>query len=474
MSEPQGWRLSIEQLANGYDKREFSPVEIVHELIGRIEEKQTILNCFISTCFDQALEGARKVTDELLRGERHSALAGIPIGVKDNIDIAGMQTTGGSTVVPDEVRSDSAECVQALDRAGAIIIGKLNMYELAFGDVNPKYGEVRNPWSLAYNCAASSSGPASAVAAGLVHGALGTDTGGSVRLPAAACGVVGIKPTYEMISRKGVLPVSDSLDGVGPIARTVTDVALLLEALSFRSEGTSAGRTGFIYQQKEIERGVRGMVIGVGQLHASEVIDPEVAAGVAKGIEILAKQGAILKSLDVPDYLSAREAMWTISGVEMAEYWGKRIFGSTSVSDEVRHLVSQGAATTGVDYVSARRFQRWLTEEYRRYFDQVDAIVMPVAPMTASLIGKTELDVGGVRESYMALLTRYCPVANVTGTPAVTVPCAISSQGLPIGIQIMSPWNADGTALRVARSIEREQGSQQWGVPREVFLGEAH
>jgi aspartyl-tRNA(Asn)/glutamyl-tRNA(Gln) amidotransferase subunit A len=461
MTAEQPWELSLDTLASRYRDRSLSPVEVVDSLLDRIERWRSPLNCFVEVDGDRAREAAVRARESLAKGgDGLPPLLGVPIAVKDNIDVLGWRTTGGSTVLDAAPRSASAPVVAGLQERGAIVIGKTNLYELAFGDVNPRFGEVRNPWDLRRNCSASSSGSACAVAARLAAGALGTDTGGSVRLPAAACGVVGVKPTRGLMSLRGVVTVSSTLDVVGPIARTVLDAAVLLEAMC-RGEGFRVARD-------ELVRGAQGLVIGVPRRQATEVLDPEVAAELERCCGLLERDGARLVAVDLPDYLVSREVMWTVSGAEMAEHWGREVLAGAGVSDGVRRIVAEATLIRAVDYLRAQRVRGAVTAAYEQLFREVDAVIMPVAPSPASSLADGVVDVGDLGESYMASLTRYCPVANVGGFPAVSVPTGRSAGGLPLSVQLVAGHHREGVALRAAATLERLGSDLRWTVPSAV------
>lgn len=455
------WELSIDDLATRYRERSLSPVEVMDSVLDRIDRWGSELNCFVVVDGDLAHGAALFAERALTSGaENLPPLLGVPIVVKDNIDVIGWPTTGASRVLDDGLRVSSAPVASRLQGHGAIVVGKTNMYELAFGDVNPQFGEVRNPWDLRRNCSASSSGSASAVAARLTAGALGTDTGGSVRLPAAACGVVGVKPTRGLLSMDGVVSVSDTLDVVGPIARTVLDAAILLEAMCCSH--------GFWVARDELARGAVGLTIGVPRSQPNEVFDPELAQEVERCRELLEGSGAKTVAVDLPNHLRSRDVMWTVSGVEMAEQWGSRVLASAHVSDGVRRIVSEARLIPAIEYVRAQRVREYITAEYNRLFRDVDLVLMPVASQPATVISDGAVDDGDLGESYMASLTRYCPVANVSGFPAVSVPTGLNAEGLPVSLQLMAAPHQEMVALRAAAGLERLASDLRAVVPTEV------
>jgi aspartyl-tRNA(Asn)/glutamyl-tRNA(Gln) amidotransferase subunit A len=337
--------------------------------------------------------------------------------------------------------------------------------ELAFGGVHPDFGETHNPWNLNRACGASSSGPAAAVAAGLAFGSLGTDTGGSIRLPAAACGLVGLKPTYGIVSRAGVLAAGYSLDHVGPLTRTVTDSALMLQALSGPDPADPGGsqRAAPSYLDG-IEDGVAGLRIGVPRKQASELIEPEMEQACNEAIATLERAGASLIEVELPDHLVSRSLMWALAATELAEAHRSRLRETPNdYSARVRDLIIQGAFLPATEYVHAQRVRQKLAMDYAEVMRQVDLLAMPVVPFPAWPIGAEEVTIGSSTESLMAALTRYCPPFNMTGQPAIAMPTGFDANGLPLSFQIAGRLHEDALVLRAARCHERET---QWRARR--------
>jgi len=437
--------------------RELTSAALTRLMLDRIARLNPTLNCFITVCADAAMAQAEALDRLLQSGLDLGPLHGVPVAVKDNMATAGVRTTAASRILADWVPDEDATVVQRLKQAGAVILGKTNLYEFAYGGVHEDYGETRNPWNLGRTCSASSSGPACAVAAGLAYASLGTDTGGSVRLPAAACGIVGHKPTYGLVSRAGVVPAGYSLDHVGPFARTVRDTALVLNAIAGPDPRDPAGsRRAAPDVASDLGRGIGGLVIGVPKRQPSELIDPQMHDAFVAALAVLEREGAALVELTLPDHLLSRTAMWAISASELAE--SHREYLRTRAQDyspTVRGLVRQGAFLPAVEYVHAHRVRQKIIADYKAVMRHVDVLAMPVVPLPAWPIGAEEVTVANVTENLMGSLTRYCPPFNITGQPAIAVPSGFDHEGLPLGFQIAGRWHEEAMVFRVARAYEQ-------------------
>jgi aspartyl-tRNA(Asn)/glutamyl-tRNA(Gln) amidotransferase subunit A len=451
---------SIEEVGRRLRAKQLTSAALTRLMLDRIARLNPTLNCFITVCGDSALRQAAALDQMLVAGVDLGPLHGVPVAIKDNMATAGIRTTAASRILADWVPTTDATVVQRLKQAGAVILGKTNLYEFAYGGVHPDYGETRNPWNLDRTCSASSSGPACVVAAGLAYASLGTDTGGSVRLPAAACGIVGHKPTYGLVSRAGVLAAGYSLDHVGPFARSVRDAALVLNAIAGPDEHDPAGtRRRAMDAAADLHRGVGGLAIGVPRAQASELIDPQMRDAYRAALAVLQGQGARLVEVELPDHLLSRTAMWAISASELAE--SHRDYLRTRPQDyspTVRGLIRQGAFLPAVEYVHAHRVRQKIIVQYQETMRRVDVIAMPVVPFPAWPIGAEEVTVDGVSENLMGSLTRYCPPFNITGQPAIAVPSGFDRDGLPLGFQIAGRWHDEATVFRVAYAYEQATG----------------
>jgi aspartyl-tRNA(Asn)/glutamyl-tRNA(Gln) amidotransferase subunit A len=459
--------LPLTEAAALIASRAISSVELTTLMLNRIEAFDPELNAFITVTHEAALAQARAMDDLTAAGITLGPLHGVPLAIKDNIATAGIRTTAASRVYAGWVPDRDATVVERLRGAGAVILGKLNLYELAFGGVHPDFGESRNPWKMDRACGASSSGPAAAVAAGLAYGTLGTDTGGSIRLPAAACGLVGLKATYGVVSRAGVVPAGYSLDHVGPLTRTVRDTAVMLQVLAGADARDPAGsqRPAPDYL-KDLDAGVQGLRVGVPKTQANELIDPAMRQACADALGVLETAGARLIDIEMPDHLLSRSLMWAIAATELAEaqrdYLRKR---PQDYSDGVRAAILQGAFLPATEYVHAQRVRQKLAQDYAAIMEHVDVIAMPVVPFPAWPIGADEVAIGNARENLMAGLTRYCPPFNISGQPAIALPAGFDAEGLPLSFQIAGRLHDDKLVLRAARAHERATGWHERRAP---------
>jgi aspartyl-tRNA(Asn)/glutamyl-tRNA(Gln) amidotransferase subunit A len=436
---------------------EITSAELTRTMLDRIDRLNPQLNCFITVVHEQAVRQAEGLDRLLAAGVDLGPLHGIPVAIKDNLATAGVRTTIGSRIFANWVPEKDAAVVRRVKEAGGVILGKLTMYEFAFGGWHDDYGpETRNPWDLTRACGASSNGPSSAVAAGLAYASLGTDTGGSVRLPAAACGLVGLKPTYGVVSRAGLAPGGYSLDHIGPLARNVRDATIMFAAIAGPDRGDPAGS----WERSpdylgDLDRGIDGLTVGVPETQASELIDPEMGQACEAAIKVLAKAGARVKKVKVPDHLLSRTLMWTIAASELAEAHRDHLRDRAGdYSPTVHGLIKQGAFIPATEYVRAQRVRQKILSDYEEVMRDVDLIAMPTVPFAAWNIGDEDIVVDGKTENLMACLTRYCPPFNITGQPAVALATGFDKAGLPLSFQIGGRWHEDALVMRAAAAYE--------------------
>ena len=441
---------SIAEIGRRYRSREVSPVEVVDALLERIHRLNPVLNAYL-TVLDRDLPAQAKTAERmLLRGDA-GALVGVPVSVKDNIATAGVRTTAGSRILADWVPQTDATCVANLRAAGALIAGKTNLFEFAFGEAHDDYGHVRNPWSLDRSTAGSSTGAASAVAAGLCFGAVATDTGGSIRVPAAFCGTVGLKPTYGRIATDGVVSTSWTMCHVGPITRTVEDASLVFATL-----------TGASAPWPPTASGIAGARLVVSRPQDGERIDAEVRAATDAACAALAEEGAQLDEVELPSLLLARDLLWAIASPEAADIHHDRL--ATRAADYhpvVRARLERGRSISAETYVRAQRVRRWLAEVVDALLAEADVLLLPVSPILPYALGARTVLVDGREEEVSQAVTRYTPLASVTGRPALAVPCGLSADGLPIGLQLVGHSGRDEELLRIGAAVERIVGWQE-------------
>jgi len=453
--------LSAAELGRRIARRELSPVEVVQELLRRIDRLDPGLNSFLSITAERALADARAAEAEIRSGVARGPLHGVPIALKDIFDTAGVRTTCGSKILAAHVPTVDAEVVARLRVAGTVLLGKLNLHEFAYGTTttNPHYGPCRNPWNPERVPGGSSGGSGAALAARLCPLSLGTDTGGSIRIPASVCGVVGLKPTFGRVSRRGVLPLAWSLDHVGPMARSVEDAALLLGAIAGHDPGDpwSAALPGADFA-RDLERGLDGMRVGIPGGFFFDGIEPEVERAVGAAIASLERIGARTVRVDWPHVEHAYSAFHGLLASEASAFHGPWMRGRPQdYGDQVRHALELGYFVPAVDYVNARRMQLLLRDELAAAFREADVIVTPSLPRTAPPIGEPMS-----REPDRAW-NRFLTPFNLTGAPAISVPCGFDRTGLPIGLQIAGRAFEEPTVLRAARAYERET---DWLAPR--------
>ncbi|GAA4994689.1 amidase family protein [Actinopolymorpha pittospori] len=435
-----------------------SSVDLTAAALERVEVDNPRLNAVVTLLADAALREAEAADQEIRAGRWRGPLHGIPVGVKDIIDTARIRTTVGSAIYRDRVPDADAEVVHRIREAGAVVIGKLHTHEFAYGPTGDAscFGPVRNPHDPQRMAGGSSGGSAVAVATGMCVAALGSDTGGSVRVPASLCGVVGMKPTFGRISRYGVFPLSWTLDHMGPLTRTVSDNAHVLGVLCGHDDRDPASvRRDAEDFTRELDLGVRGLTIGVPDDYYFDQLDPDVDRQVRAAIQTLEDLGALVKPVTVLGLAAIRDAHRTVISVEAYSVHRDRLEQHPDLFDAtVRQRLLDGGAVTGWDYAEALR----LLQESRRTFSdvlgEVDALATPSVAITAPTIGQVQTDAAGVEETVRWALTRLAVPMNVTGLPSLSVPCGVSRDGLPIGMQLSGPAWSEARLYRIGRALE--------------------
>ncbi len=450
--------LGASAAARAFAARTISPVELVRALLARAEALNPRINAYIRLDAEAALASARAAEAEIMAGGLRGPLHGVPVGIKDVIDVAGLPTTCHSRLRLDHVATEDAAAVATLRRAGAIIMGKLSTHEFAIGgpSFDLPFPPARNPWNLAHHPGGSSSGAGAGLAAGLFPVALGTDTGGSIRHPASACGVVGLKPTYGLVSRRGVFPLAFTCDHVGPMARSVADAALLLDCIAGHDPGDpGSAATPRTHYAAPLERGVRGLRIGyVRHFHARDLpADPEVAAALDLVAGALATEGAEVRDLKLPalgEFAAVNRVILSCEAWAVHAPWLRQRPGD--YGRLARRRLMAGAFYPAGDYVAAQRQRRQLIAAVEAALRGVDVLLCASSMEPACRIEDAE----AVARTYpRQARTPF----NVTGHPALAMMSGLSSAGLPLSVQFAGRYFDEATLLRVARAWERAAGT---------------
>ena len=454
--------LTISELAPRIASREVSPVEVTEAALARADRLQPKLNSFITLLHERALTRARELESELASGKYRGPLHGIPIGIKDNIATRGIRTTVGSLVLSDNVPDDDARVVTLCEEAGAIVLGKENLEEFAAGATsnNPHYGAVHNPWGLDHIPGGSSGGGGANVAAGVTFASLGTDLGGSVRLPGTFCGVVGLKQTFGRVSQRGLLVTSFNGDHIGPMTRSVSDSALVLQAIAgYDPLDPSTVPVPVPDYLEKLGRDLSGLKAGVPSNYFFDLIDPEVESSVRNAIFALQELGVEVREVNLPsmEYVGALRAASLADGVVTHEPY--LTSDREKYGPDVVNRTMAGQFVLGRDYSKALKVQRLIKEEYARVLQDVDFLVTPTAPVAAPRIDATHITIQGethrVRGPGSGVISRNTSPMNGNGLPAITVPCGFSGNGLPIGVQFIGRPFDEGLLFQVAAGYER-------------------
>ncbi len=468
MAEREIIFLGISEAAQLIRQGDLSPVALTEAFFDRIERIDGQVNSFLTLDKESAVKSAQQAEEEIRQGQTVSGkppgrLHGIPLGLKDLYETANLRTTLGAKFYADHIPGDDAGVVTRLKDAGAIILGKNNMHEIALGltNINPHYGPSRNPWALDRITGGSSGGSAAAVVASLCMGSLGSDTGGSIRVPAGLCGIVGLKPTYGRVSLRGVLPLSWNLDHAGPIARSVIDVALLLQEIAgydpldpYSIAAPVDDYTG------DIRSGVAGWRIAFMVGEYFERTDPAVMQAVQTAAQVFTELGANVEEVELPQLRQAARASGMMVISDAAAVHHDRIKESPEdFGTDVLQRLQFGAATDATTYILARRTQTVMRWEFARFFESYDLILMPTTIMTAAPIdGLDALE-------QARYLTRFTSPFNLTGLPAISLPCGFDYEGLPVGLQIIAPAWAEARLLRGAYAFEQNTNWHQQRPP---------
>jgi aspartyl-tRNA(Asn)/glutamyl-tRNA(Gln) amidotransferase subunit A len=452
----EAWKLGIAEAAAAISDRSLSSSALTQMMLDRIKAIDPKLKSYVTVLHDDALAAADIADKEINAGKRRGPLHGIPIAIKDIYDTRGIRTTACSRVRENYIPDQDSTVVRKFREAGAVILGKVTTHEFAFGfDSHP----TKNPWNLIYIPSGSSGGSGAAIAAGLCFAATGSDTGGSIRAPAAANGIAGIKPTYGRVSKAGVAVLSWSLDHAGPMARTVHDLAILLNIMAGQDPRDPHTKDVPVPDYTAALTGdISGLRLGVPSNYFTDDVDPAVATAVAEAIKQLASLGATIVLVEIAELDGVLDCMLAIAMSEASTYHQAALRSTPELfGDETRLLLETGELTLATTYINAQRARFAVKAAFREAFRGVDVILTPTQPTTALKIGQSMSRIGSREESVFAVSARFCAPLNLSGLPAASVPCGFS-RGMPIGLQIIGKPFDEATVLRVADAFERNTG----------------
>ncbi len=436
--------MTILEMADALRAKKVSSLELTNDALKKIDPR---LNAFITVLEDSARARASAMDAELSHGIDRGPMHGIPIAHKDLVYTKGVRTTGGSKILKDFVPDHDADIAISLERAGTVLVGKTNLHEFAYGitSTNPHFGAVRNPWDTERIPGGSSGGSGAAIAAGILPMATGTDTGGSIRIPASFCGITGLKPTFGLISKRGVMPLGWTMDHMGPMTKTVRDCAVAFHAM---------GGPDIPLKSADI----RGLRIGLPLNYYFDKLDLEVAESVRKAVQAAAALGARIVDVKVPDIDGLNVVGRMLLLAEATSVHQAHLQRRADIGADVLTLLDQGRLIRGSDYVDAQRLRRIYCREFSKLWNEVDCIFTPTTPTPAPKIGQMTMKVGDVDEDVRLATTRLMRAINVLGIPALSIPCGFTKAGLPIGLQILGATRAEEMILRVGAAIEDATG----------------
>ncbi|MFE6402830.1 amidase [Streptomyces alboflavus] len=448
------FELTLTDAAAAVRAKELSPVELTESVLGRARAVEGRLNAFVGLRADEARRAAATAEAEIAAGRYRGPLHGVPLGLKDLIDVKGQPTTASSAVRDGHVAAEDSTVAARLAAAGAVLLGKTHTHEFAYGLTTP---QTRNAWDVDRVAGGSSGGSAVAVASGAATFAIGTDTGGSIRVPAALNGVVGLKPTYGLVPRRGVTSLSWSLDHVGPITRTVDDAALVLAALTGHDPRDPASVPGSREPHPPYGEGdLTGLRVGVPRTYYFDRVAPDVESAVREAVDRLRDLGAALVDVDIPMTRYVQAVQWGLMVPEATAYHEGTLRATPELyAPDVRVLLEAGELLLAGDYLRAQRARTLMRRAWARLLAEVDVVVAPSVPLTAAPVGQQSVQwADGSVESVSDSYVRLSAPANITGVPALTVPVGQGEGGLPVGMQVIGRPLGEGAVLRVGRTYE--------------------
>jgi aspartyl-tRNA(Asn)/glutamyl-tRNA(Gln) amidotransferase subunit A len=461
------FKMSVQALGRALRDGSLSPVDLAEAALQRIEALDGQVRAFVTVTRERALEEARQAERDLRAGHDRGPLHGIPLALKDLVATRGIRTTAGSRVLAENIPDEDAFVAKCLAAAGTVLLGKTNTHEFAYGTFTRP---TANPWDLERIPGGSSGGSAAALAARMTTLAIGTDTGGSIRIPAACCGVTGLKPTYGLVSAYGIVPLSWSLDHPGPLARSVEDCAIMLDALvgydprdpaSLPHPATPASYAATLQQGASEKSPLAGLHIGTPEDDYFSVANPQISAAVQTALKALESLGAVIESVRLPAELT--ELFRAYRGIQMPEatsahteagWWPQR---AELYSPTVRSRLEMGSQLPATDYILAQRLRRAFSEGMRNLMQRVNALALPTLPILPPRIDQLEqpVSLGGREFDTSSTLLRFTFPFNMTGQPALSLPCGFSSSGLPIGLQVVGRHLEEPTILRIGHAYQQ-------------------
>lgn len=441
----------LQDIAKAVTHRQVSAVDLVRDILDAIGRHNETLNAYITVSGEAALAAAERVEKAVAQKKDPGPLAGVPIAVKDLILTSDAPTTAGSRIFGEGIAAaDDATVIKRLRKAGAIILGKTNLHEVALGvtSANEHYGPVRNPWNAEHVAGGSSGGSAAAAAAGLCAAAIGTDTRGSIRIPASCCGATGFKPSYGLLPTDGVVPLSPSLDHVGPITHTVADAALLLGVLT----GTKPGLERFV---KALRQSSKGLVLGISEYHLRD-LDDDVGKAIDKALKVLRPLVKDIREIEIPALDGAQEASAAITGAEAIAYHDRYLKATPSAYGPlVRKRLEGGYKVTALEYLNAMAKREEVRAAFAQVFTEVDLLVGATLPALPPRVDESVVHINGKDANTVESFTRFNAPQNLAGLPAISVPCGLA-KGLPIGLQIFGPEGGDEAVITMSAAFQRE------------------
>ena len=439
--------------------KEISPVEIIEAHLTRIDATEPVLNSFITLLADQARKSARQAEKDIQAGRYKGPLHGIPVALKDLYNTGGVRTTSGCRIFDTFIPTEDCTVAAKFHQAGAILLGKLNMHQFAYGPTgeNPDYGHMHNPWNPDMVTGGSSGGSGSAAAAGQCTITTGSDTGGSIRIPAALCGIVGLKPTYGLVSRYGLSALSWSLDHPGPMTRTVEDTAITMNVIAGHDpKDVASAKVDIPDYTSALTGDVKGLRIGIVKEYFEAPLDPQVRKAVMDAISLLESMGAEIKEVSYPMFNQSQAISSTVLMAEATAYHRDLLEkDGHQLYEPVRQRLEAGLFISAAEYLRAQQARSIFDQQGRRLLDEVDLLAGPTEPVTAPEILASKVMTGEQEVGVVGALTQYTRPYNINGFPAISVPCGFSDDGMPIGLQLAGRPFDELTVLRAAHAYEQ-------------------